>query len=265
MASANVNPDIGVAPLLVLAKISAILDSFTLSHPALSLSEIRDRTGLPASTVQRLVANLVSHGFLDRQEDHFRIGMKMAYWAAPATRDAPMLTLFSPLLKRLRDVTGETACFFRTEGAFRVCVAMAETHHALRREMHVGKIIPLRVGSASHVLLAFGQDDLLRRTLESLEEPYDDHPTVRADVLESAVRRARRDGYAISIGEREDGASGLAAPIFDSSGGLVGALQVMGPTLRMSRETCESWVEDVLSTAERMTRLNGGRFPDEAA
>jgi DNA-binding IclR family transcriptional regulator len=44
----------------------------------------------------------------------------------------------------------------------------------------------------------------------------------------------------------------------------VGAVAISGPTLRMTRETCESWVEPLLATAENMTRLIGGRFPGEA-
>ena len=251
-------------PLLVLGKISAILDCFTLSHPSMTLGEIRQSTGLPTSTVQRLVSNLVAHGFLDREDDSFRIGMKMAYWAAPATRDAPTLKLFAPLLSSLRDLTGETACFFQAEQGYRVCVAMAETHHALRREMHVGKIIPITAGSASHVLLAWSQETVLKDALQSLLDSSDEQALARSQHLEAAVRRTRRDGFSITIGEREDGASGLAAPVFDAVGALVGAVQINGPTLRMPRETCEGWVEDLLTTAERMTRLNGGRFPDEA-
>ena len=68
----------GPAPLLVLAKISDILDSFSLARPELTLAEIRDSTGLPTSTVQRLVGNLVGHGFIDRADDRYRIGVRMA-------------------------------------------------------------------------------------------------------------------------------------------------------------------------------------------
>ena len=142
-----------------------------------------------------------------------------------------------------------------------MCVAVAETHHALRREMHLGKIIPITAGSASHVLLAWSQEAVLKHALQTLLDSSDEQALARSQHLEAAVRRTRRDGFSITIGEREDGASGLAAPVFDAVGALVGAVQISGPTLRMSRETCEGWVEDLLTTAERMTRLNGGRFP----
>ena len=42
-------------PLLVLSKITEILDAFSLSRPSMTLGEIHQATGLPTSTVQRLV------------------------------------------------------------------------------------------------------------------------------------------------------------------------------------------------------------------
>lgn len=250
------------SPLLVLGKISAILDSFTLGRPVLKLAHIREATGMPTSTVQRLVTNLVAKGFLDRDDDAYRIGLKLAHWAAPATRGLEMLDLMRPLLKDLRDATGETACFFKAEGNYRVCVAMAETNHALRREMHVGKIIPVHAGSAGRVLLAW-DNDLLHATLNSSLESLTDSTITSPPHLESAARQTRSDGFAITIGEREDGASGLSAPVFDASTSLVGAVTISGPTLRMPLTVCEGWVEILLETAERMTRLIGGRYPHE--
>ncbi len=208
--------------------------------------------------------NLVDKGFLDKEDDAYRIGMKMAYWAAPATRGLEVLDLVRPLLKDLRDSTGETVSFFKAEQGHRVCVALAETNHALRREMHVGKILPIHAGSAGRVLLAWNED-LLQATLKADLQPLTESTITSSEDLESAVRRTRSDGFAITIGEREDGASGLAAPVFDASTALVGALTISGPTLRMPRPVCESWLDMLLNTAESMTRLIGGRYPSEAA
>ena len=254
----------GNNPLLVLAKISAILDAFSLTRPVLTLAGIREATGMPTSTVQRLVTNLTAQGFLDREEDAYRIGLKMAYWAAPATRGKEILDVLNPLLKDLRDATGETACFFKAEQRYRVCVGIAETRHALRREMHLGKIMPLHAGSAGRVLLAWDAE-LLDRVLKEPLESITESTITSSEDLQAVVKQTRTDGFAITTDERETGASGLSAPVFDSSAGLVGAVTISGPTLRMPREVCEGWVETLLQTAERMTRIIGGRFPGEAA
>lgn len=252
----------GNNPLLVLGKITSILDAFSLNRTVLTLSDIRASTGLPNSTVQRLVTNLTVQGFLDREEDAYRIGLKMAYWAAPATRGKDVLEVLSPQLKTLRNDTGETACLFRAEQLHRVCVGVAETRHALRREMHLGKIMPLHAGSAGRVLLAW-DPDLLADLLASPLDPLTESTITTGQELSAVVRQTRADGFAITTGERESGASGLSAPVFDAAAGLVGAVTISGPTMRMPLEVCEGWLELLLQTAERMTRLIGGRFPGE--
>lgn len=248
------------SPLLVLGKISEILDAFSFDNPSLTLGEIQRATGIPTSTVQRLVSNMVSQGFLDRNGDQIRIGARMAFWAATATKDLDVLTVVNPVLKEIRDLTGETACYFRPEQNFRVCVAVAETRHALRREMYVGKVIPLSVGSASRVLLAYAPDRA-SRILAGRLEPMTGDSITRADALRAALDRTRSDGYAITTGERETGASGLSAPVFDSAADVIGALTISGPTFRMPQAQCESWVELLVSHAQRITRTLGGRCP----
>lgn len=250
----------GGTPLLVLGKITEILNAFTLRQPSLTLRDIQQATGIPSSTVQRLVSNLVANGFLDRTEDHFHIGVKMAYWAAAAARELDVIEVVNPVLKDLRDLTEETACFFRAEREHRVCVAMAETRHSLRREMAVGRIAPITVGASGRVLLAWNPD-LAERALGHELPQLTESTVTNRDELRRLVKQTAADGYAITVGERVDSASGLAAPVFDAGAELVGAVAVQGPTLRMPYEKCVEWVDFVVEHAERITRALGGRFP----
>lgn len=248
------------APVLLLGRIRTILDAFTLGAPVRSASEITRLTGLPSSTAHRLLTQLVEHGFLDRDGDAYRIGVRMAYWAGPAAVRRDLGDLLNPQLGALRDETGETACFFRPEGTARVCIGVADTRHGLRREMYVGRIQPLHVGSAGRVILAWSPDLLDAVTAEPLEALTEATITDAAD-LRDAVDRTRSEGYAITVGERVEAASGLSAPVFDPHAVLVGALTVMGPTLRMPRERCEELVDAVVQAADRTTAALGGRRP----
>ncbi|MDT5067548.1 MAG: hypothetical protein QOK02_3703 [Mycobacterium sp.] len=250
----------GIKPLLVLSKIRGILDAFSLANPALTLGELRSATGYPTSTVQRLVANLVAEGFLDRDGDRYRIGATMAYWAAPASRGIDRLRAVTPALQELRALTGETACFFVREGLFRVCVAIEETSHAIRREMHVGKVVALQAGSAGRVLMAW-DDEALCAVLDGPLESFTERSVVDPEVLRADVERVRRDGWSYTEGERDEGAAGLSAPVFDAAARLVGAMTISGPTSRVTRERAQSWADELVRSAETATRLLGGRLP----
>ena len=260
MATDEAAPSSKQQPLLVLGKITEILDAFSLSRPAMTLGEIQQATGLPTSTVQRLVSNMAAQGLLDRSGDQIRVGVRVAYWAATATKDLDELSVVNPVLKEIRDKTGETACFFKVEQTFRVCVAIAETRHALRRDMYVGHVIPLHAGSASRVLLAWNPE-LAERILSGPLEHLTDGTVTDPNELRGFVAQTKSDGYAITAGEREDSASGLSAPVFDSAGDVLGALTISGPTLRMPLARCEDWVDLLVGYAEQITRTLGGRAP----
>lgn len=89
-----------------------------------------------------------------------------------------------------------------------------------------------------------------------------DSTVTNRDELRKLIKQTAADGYAITVGERVDSASGLAAPVFDAAADLVGAVCVLGPTLRMPDDRCVEWVDVVVEHAERITRALGGRFPD---
>jgi DNA-binding IclR family transcriptional regulator len=253
----------GVKPLLVLSKIRGILDAFTLAEPALTLGEIRARTGFPTSTVQRLVANLVAAGFLDRDDDRYGIGVDVAYWASAATQRLDLVDVVTPVLKRLRDETGETASLFRAERTFRVCVAMAETRHGIRRELHVGKILPLHAGSSGKVLMAW-DDDLAVRALGQPLDRLTDATITDPALLRRELDEIRRQGYAITRDEQEVGAIGISAPVFDAAHAVIAAIGLSGPTSRITDAQCAAWADEVVSAADQATRLLGGRFAAEA-
>ncbi|OYN98215.1 IclR family transcriptional regulator [Enemella evansiae] len=241
--------------LLVLTKISRILDSFSLDRPELGLTELRRRTGLPASTLQRLVASLVEEGFLDRAGTGYRIGARLAYWAAGASGGIDLLEVVRPVLEELRDLTGETACFYQPSADLRVCTAVAETRHDLRRPMRVGQVLPLHAGSAGRVMMAF-DERLADRVLSGGLDSLTDRTITDGDTLRGLLAETRELGYAVSSGERESGATGLSAPVFDAHRDVVGAVTVMGPAFRLSPD---DWVDPVRTAAERITRMIGGR------
>ncbi|WP_231945008.1 IclR family transcriptional regulator [Agrococcus jejuensis] len=245
-------------PLLVLDKVRAILDAFTPERPALTLGDLRRATGIPTSTLQRLAANMVEDGFLDRSDDVLRVGVRMLHWSAPALQGIGIVDLAQPILRSLRDETGETACLFRESSGMRVCIAVAESLHPLRRSMSPGETMPISAGSAGRVLLAWNAE-LADHTLSGELSSFTPSSVVDPADLREHVERARTDGFAVTVGERELGISSVSAPVFGARGELVGALGVLAPTLRLPESATGSAVAAVVAAADALTRLLGGR------
>lgn len=222
-----------VQPILVLKKVRALLECFSVERPTLTLQQIRQASGLPASTCQRLVQNLVREGFLDRDGDEYRIGLGFVRWSAPGTYGLDLVRLTRPVLQRLRDETGETACLYVRDGPYRTVVAVVEARHVVMRLFLVGMVMPIHAGSAGKVFLAYDPNAFRDAVAHGLTR-FTQTTVTDIDVLTTQMKQIQREGYAASFEERESGAASISAPVFGLHGEPVAALGIGAPIQRLT-------------------------------
>lgn len=256
----------GVPRIRVLSKARTILDTFSAGDSELTLQALTTRSGIPPTTCLRLVRNLVHEGFLERTGDRYRIGMSIVRWAAYALDGNDLVSSARPVLEKLRDETGESAHLCVRQGGFRVMVAVAESRHSVLRLLRVGEVVPLHVGSTGKVFLAF--DDAAPIPDVASLVAYTAHTRVDLDLLKSDVEKIRALGYAMSFEERDVGAVGITAPIFDHRRCMVGAIGLSGPMQRLDRRRANELVPTVCAAgrtiSERLAYAGGSRWPTES-
>jgi DNA-binding IclR family transcriptional regulator len=239
-------------------KAGAVLRTFSHERPELTLQELKAATGLPLTTCQRIVANLVAEHLLDRVGDRYCVGYGIIELAAVASHGRPLARILQPIVRELRDRTQETACVFVPEGTMRVCIAVAPAANAVRVEAYVGRTAPLHLGATGKVLLAYDDDRLgllLDRELERLTE----HTMASHEALVAETRRIRRKGFAISSQESRVGLSGIAAPVFDANGSVVAAIALSLPTQRSSKQQLSRWAPIVIEMGQQASARLGHR------
>lgn len=244
--------------MLVLRKIKQILASFTIEQPELSLQQIIRETRLPSSTCQRLVQNLVREGFLDRDEDKYRIALEFVRLAAPGTFGLDLVRLTRPALQWLRDETGETACLYVRDGAYRTVVALAESRHPVVRLFVVGMVMPLHAGSAGKVFLAFDASARKDAVAHGLGR-FTPRTIVDIDLLTEQLEQVRKDGYAASFEERDLGAASISAPVYGLTGEVVAAIGIGAPTQRLTPADVRDLAPVVIDAASRASHRLGHR------
>lgn len=65
-------------------------------HPRLQASEIVRRTGLPSSTVARILRTLVRENLLQREGTSYSIGLRVIAWSAAATAASDLIATARP-------------------------------------------------------------------------------------------------------------------------------------------------------------------------
>ena len=170
----------------VVDKVVALLD--VLRDGASSLGELQARSGVPRATAHRLAVALEDHGLVRRRADgRFVLGQALVALGRAAADAFPLTELARPVLRRLRDETGESTQLFVREGDGRRCLVSLQSSHGLRWIVAEGALLPLDRGSAGRVLL--GQPDAY---VESVEEREPGVASVSAPVRRRHRRRRRR-------------------------------------------------------------------------
>ena len=101
----------------VIGRALRVLGAFSPAHPALPLSDLARRAGMPVSTVHRMVGELVAWGALERDDDGcYRIGLRLWEIASLAPRGMALRERALPFLEDLSQVTRENVQLAVREG-----------------------------------------------------------------------------------------------------------------------------------------------------
>lgn len=237
-----------------------ILGLFSEHRPALSLREIVEASGLPKTTVLRLLQTLRLNGLLWLDEHgRYIAGPGFLRWVRMADRGWQLPAKVRRMLRELAAEHRETVHLYVRRDIQRVCIAQEEGPQALRHVVKVGDELPLWAGGPSKVLLTEADDALLDRVARA--SPWGAGHT---ETLRRWVAETRRHGYAVSHGEHEEGLSSVAVPVrAPATGKVVAALAFGGPSSRFTRERMPLFVRS-LTAASRTVAADGlGGLPTE--
>jgi IclR family acetate operon transcriptional repressor len=216
----------------------AILRCFDGRKPELGISELARSTGLSTSTVHRLLGAM-QENHLVRQTGTKRYGLgplllQLANSGAmPRTfREAAL-----PFMTDLRDEFDETIGWHEVHGDHRIVAAQVESHQELRRTYtDIGVPIRLAYGGPGKAIMSGMPADELERHLAKPITPITTTTIVDRGEIDRELEAARLRGYADSKGQRTVGIYAVAAPVFDHTQKVVGALGASVPEVRMNAE-----------------------------
>jgi len=234
-----------------------VLQQFRRPGDTLTVSEIAQRIGLHRSTASRLVATLLTRGFLERADDaeSLRLGPETVRLGAIALAGSELLSGAAPVIAALAAETGEAVTLAVASGGRVLTVAEADGKHFVSSGDWIGVSTAAHCTADGKVLLAFGALALESGALAELTEATITDPTTLAEDLQAA----RRDGFATSHGELEHGLHGIAVPVRDGERCLA-ALCVSGPEYRLGGDAQDGLARALISAAgELERRLHAGR------
>ncbi|MFC3207940.1 HTH-type transcriptional regulator BhcR [Aquamicrobium soli] len=230
----------------------------------LSLSEVAEASGLPASTAYRMLTTLESHGLVefDKADQLWSIGVEAYRMGSAFLRRRKLVDRARTVMQELMETTGETANLGVAEDDCVVFVSQVETHQAIRAFFRPGTRTAFHASGIGKAVLAHLDSErveaIIRRAgLEAYtEKTLSNLPALRDDL---AAIKAR--GWSVDDEERNLGMRCVAAAIFNEFGEPIGGVSVSGPTVRVTSQRLALIGPTVREAAAQVTAMIGGTAP----
>ena len=234
------------------------------SGDGLSLTDLSETASLPPSTTHRLLTTLEAERFVrpDPQAGVWRIGVAAFFVGSAFARNRDKLSVARPYLRRLMEMSGETANLFVESDGEAICIGQIESRHAMRAITGVGGRVSLHSSGAGKAILAHMEPAQRERLVANLNLTRETQRTITdRERLRQELDEIRRRGFAVDDEEHALGLRCAAAPVMNEFGWAVAAISVSGPGARIPAERLTALGRMVAQAASEATREFGGSRP----
>jgi DNA-binding IclR family transcriptional regulator len=219
----------------VTSKVTAILMAFA-DGTGWSLTELARITGIPLTTVHRLVGELTAAQLLERvPEGGYRVGRALGRLHRDLAERAPTLAQLAPAV--LDDLGAATGGPVRLGVLRNLRVVYAEkAGRAPATSFAAGASLPAHASALGKVLLAFGPAATTRTLVAAGLPRYTARTLTRPDLLMHALSVTRLTRIATCDSELVAGERTVAAPVVGPGGEVVAAVEARVADLRTGLE-----------------------------
>lgn len=228
------------------------------------LTDLAVRTGLSTSTVHRLLTTLEKRRFVqfDRSEAKWHIGVRSFSVGSTFARRRNFVAHAMPYLRKLRDLTRETANLAVVDDETIILLTRVESREIMRSLTKVGGRVAMVASGVGKAVLATYSDEDVNAIIHRQGMPrLTEKSIVRPGELFKALQTVRRQGYAVDDEEARMGLRCVAAVVYNDCSEPLATISVSGMTSRVTDERLPIIGNIVRDVAAELTIALGGVMP----
>jgi DNA-binding IclR family transcriptional regulator len=215
-----------------------VLEEFKGNQEELGVTDLSKKLKLHKNNIFRILATLEARGYIEQNKstENYRLGIKCLQLGQAYIKQMGLVRQAKPILERVSKETGETSYISFMRGSGVVYLDSVESSKTVRVISRVGLTLPPYCTASGKVHLAYLTEEERERVLPEDLRPFTKHTITERERLVQDLEQIKERGWAIDNEEYEDEVRCAAAPVFDYTGKLVGALSISGPSFRLGEE-----------------------------
>ncbi|MGD8926982.1 MAG: IclR family transcriptional regulator [Thioalkalispiraceae bacterium] len=242
------------ASIQVIDRSARLLEAIAASDRPASLKILSAETGLHPSTAFRILASLISVGFVERDSaGNYYIGRKIRKLSGSVRRGVDIREESLDVMEQLRDEIGETINLTVREGDEVIYIERATPNRMMRVEQVIGSRAPLHVTAVGKLMLAELGDTFISAYAERTGlKAYTSHTLTNKNDLIKDVHQSSNQGFAYDNEEAEIGVGCIGVLIHDQKGEVVAGLSISAPIERRKDDWIKLLKEATKTISERL-------------
>lgn len=212
-----------------LAKGLAIIESFDVASPEMTLSEIARKVGLSPAAARRSLITLGTLGYVGQNNKRFHLRPKIMTLGLAFYYSARIDEVFQPFLRDLVARFGDASSVGTLDGKDVIYIAHSSVQRARRAAAVVGARYPAYATSLGRVLLAGLSEAELDAYFDGLViQPLTSRTITDVAALRAEIDAVRAAHYSTTVDQLDYGITALAVPIRSVEGRTIAALNTSG-------------------------------------
>lgn len=235
----------------------SIIEAFDDAHPRMTASEAGLRTGMTRTAARRYLLTLQHMGYVATDSKLFWLTPRVLRLGQSYLESARLPRIVQPYLQRIAAGTHEIAYLSVMDGDEVVYIARNGPNRNMNTGYVLGARVPAQVTASGMLMIALRSDQERADWLATRElAVFTPHTISSKERMKVELERIRSQGWSLSEQQLDLNSRGIAVPLRDRHGELVGALNI---TMPMGQESSKDAVARVLpvlrETAQAMRNL----------
>jgi IclR family KDG regulon transcriptional repressor len=228
-------------------------------HAQLTFQEIIELSGIPKTSVYRMLMSLEEMEFLEKGPDSkYRLGLVFLKFGHLVLSRLDIRKISFPIMQELHDDIGEAINLIIKQGDEAIYIEKIDTNQKVRLYTGIGRKSPLYAGACARVILSFLPNTEIQTYMETVElRPFAKGTITDKEELYKTISQAKKEGYTISYSELEDHTAAIAAPIFNHKGDVIAGLSIAGLEANYQNENIPIFAVKIKEAAKKISECLG--------
>ena len=216
-----------------------ILKMFSAERPTLSLVEIANNLGVNRTVPFRLLSTLQKYGYIKKDErtKRYQLSPQVLELGFAYLNALQLPEIAQPYLEALRDEVQASVYLSVLDRSDVVYVGHARVVGFRGIYVSVGMRFPAHATANGKLLLAYRPEEEVRNLMQGKElKAFTQATNIDLESLMQQLGKIKAQGYAYSDGEFQQGVRSVAVPVFNRSGEVIAAVNVVASDALMDKD-----------------------------